>query len=315
MLSAECVRVYAPAPVNLAASFASVRVRRLMGVFQRAPSRKQRGGTKLGLSYDRFMSDGDANVGRHSAERTSLDPPDKYGRLSVAFKERHGIGLEQAERLDAGVTLDKTAPSSSSYDGVADIPHASNDVAVKRSGFRMSVGYKSGSKQARKSHMTHGDDTELLSDFDDEELPAREDYRVASKWAAHQRLSKVVAGTTGLANSLQRTKVQRMMGVAEKAKGKEIPQRHSSDRHISPRVSPRHGSQNLVNKDDGDASALLNKLRGASAKQKARTGKGGMHKAEIAQRQHAHPGLGSKQIDAPSQKVTQGTEESSHNQI
>lgn len=85
-LFAECVRVYAPSPL----SGIWTRLGRMLLVHEVAGSTLGER-SRPGMTYDRFMSNGDGSDEEDPPEDELITPSDKYRRVSSSFLVRHGI--------------------------------------------------------------------------------------------------------------------------------------------------------------------------------------------------------------------------------
>lgn len=265
-LFGECVRIYAPAPLSslctrLCIVFGSAkRTTRMLDGKRNPPP---------GLSYERFMSrdhrseDEDALDGDELGG-AFLTPPEKYGRASSAFLVRHALGHFEDVVGKVGTRGSPVARPLVGIETLGTTTSAGADSVAtgrRRFGFRPLAAFG-------RRRLQVGDDLDLLSDVDEEEVNAVSSE--AAEMTAHRGVlgfdgegaEAASAETGGVGTRLNcGTKgIAQEAALEKRQTGNPTARTGHSERSFSsqPRTRP---SRSLISGVDDTVVALMRKLQ------------------------------------------------------
>lgn len=287
-LVGECARVYAPAPLGLVVLSLCGQVGIAFDSNGRNHGDSGGGrGSQPGVSYEKFLSEHHSTEDEELSSEAVVVPPEKYGRVSLAFLARHAIGRAGNPQLDVsdeGATLVPTpgVGDRSDYYGQ---PPPENKSSVKIAGRSLqseSRFLKSLIGLRKEKPRGAGDDLDLLSDTDD-------DGDVSSVMGAKSAGRKDVLLARKYDISQERTRLSRSESDSNPASGPD-PRYGGSRTHVvdtGPRSSAN--ARNLVSGADDSASALISKLRQGASKTKSPKREGTRRTPRRARRSNEAP--------------------------
>lgn len=273
-LVGECARVYAPAPLGLIALCLCGQVGIAFDSNGRNHGDSRGGrGSPPGVSYEQFLSE------HHSKEDEELSsevvvPPEKYGRVSLAFQTRHAIGRAENSQLDVsdeGATLVPTWPTPVFEDSRDDCVHfppesissvriAGRSLQSESRFFKSLVGLRKDKSRGA------GDDLDLLSDVDEGDVS---NVMMGAKSARGKGV--LLAREHDVSQEI--TRLSRSESDSTPASGPDPRYGRGSAHVVHTGPGSNANARNLVNGADDDASALISKLRQGASKTLSRAPK------------------------------------------